>query len=260
MKQLVAYSIVFAFTCYSMENPVQVAAPTIKKYACCPHAFGYLGMLDAQPGLLEYRHIPAENKRIRLCTLQETHLCDDIHYSVAINVNHFMSLISEILRQVEQSDSCPDQFLKSKAIRELLDKIKLGKISYPKQMPTEKEDPLFVHITRKDLVHRILPFIPAKMDQSESTGERVWKVILKNLEVSIETDSCIHRATLVKFRCNTVTAQEILFGNHLHMSFSWLLNSYCPTLRTLCLDAVAKHRKEQAMKILPIELKEQLPN
>lgn len=259
MKQLFLFLVLFPFISHSMEAPIQVEAPTIKKYACCPNAFGFLGSLDAKPGLLEYRHIPAENKRIRLCTQQETHLCDDTHYCVAMNVNHFVSLILDMVHQVAQSDllqECP----KSVALMELLNKIKLGKIVYPKNIPTAKEDPLFVQITRKDLVHRLLPFIPAKIDQDERNGARVWKIVLKNVEAALEMDTCVHKAQLVHFRCYTLAAQEILFGNHLHMSFSWLLNGYCPTLRVLCLHVVAKHRKEQAMRILPQDIKEQFPS
>lgn len=217
----------------AMENPVQ--APTIKKYLCCPNDFGYLGVLDAASSITE-RFEPEEYKRIRLCTVETTENCDDVNYDVTLPGHFFVRLFLEAEKE--------ETIVAQNCLEQLKEKIRKKKILYQSGMC----------ITKKDLLHRLLPHVPARQGVSNWDGKRLWQIPTEFDRLTLEIEPCIHKVAFMSAWV-TANAEFHYFTDNTLKTFWMNVNSSIPSLRALALEVVKKHRKQEALKILPQELK-----
>ena len=212
----------------AMQNSA-VDQPTLKKYSCCPDGFGYLGFLHM------YLRVAAK-KNVRLTTYDETRQCDDKDYEVKITGHLFSRLFLVASKEdTEQAKSC---------LQILRQKLVLKKIIFKQ---TE-----YTCITKKDLLHRLLPHISVCHEESLNTRDRLWQFTVSSTEgVILEFLPCIHRIKEVS--CWFSAQHETTPGEF------WLqVSQNIPSLSGLALQVVKLHHLDKARKVLPAELVEKL--
>jgi hypothetical protein len=232
---MISAVVVYGANSCAMEQQLPIK-PEIKKYLCCPDDFGYLGFLDAKPGLMEYRFEPDELKKIKLCTSQDTKNCNDSDYKVNIRPYLFIRLLLEIAKVISEQ---PLEVQAAVCLQELRNKIWDGRIDIQKNIDEKLS---IIKVTQKDLVHRLLPHIEGTQKQSLWDGTRQWNIILENTEVGLDLKPCIHCIEHVHFSYSA-SDDDFLFGNHMYEQFNQLMNKHVPSLESMSLKIVKQHRK-----------------
>lgn len=194
----------------------------IKKYSCCPDDFGY--QFKGMDPVVEDKEL------VYLCDFEQTrNSSDELFFS--LNNVLFKRLMLEL------SYSATPQARAS--YKQLIDRLLWGLI---------KMDSVDTSLSHKDMYHRILSHLPG------CKSGMLTDILLRNHSIGLIFTPCIHHFTAIP--CTYIADKETkIFGNLAQEEFEQRIFRPVPSLLSLCVPVVKIHRNEQALTILPQELK-----
>lgn len=204
----------------AMENPAPQSA--LRKYACCPKDFGY------SVGYLDGRNVTRRGGR--LCDFEETEVCTDARFEINMNRRLFMRLMLELSQETNPAAQ--------HSFEELRERLRVSKI----RINGER-----IKLTPRDFFHRFLAHLPGYINRYEETH-----VQLNDQVVQFIFAPCIHKIAYFTYSYPSQHEND-LFGDDLLQQFEHIRP--LPSLISLCLPVVEAHRKNEALEILPQELK-----